>query len=209
MINKGMDDVKALFALFAMAMFSNALDQRTYMPFQHTIDKPSTNEREEQWKIDLNAIPLLERRHYSYTRGLAFDLLHWFFNRFGFSKPNQETDDAYTCLLAPFTAELGRKMVTYKFSAEKNKYRGVCTAEKFEHQVQKAIFCFDGMQDAYDNVEDDIDEPDPSFAFEFDDYDVAEYDVLPHDSVQHFYRSIDDFFDFGKNDADHAYFDSL
>jgi hypothetical protein len=50
-------------------------------------------------------------------------------------------------------------MVTYKFWAEENKYHGVCTAEKFEHQVQKAIFCFDGMQDTYYNIEDNIDEP--------------------------------------------------
>jgi hypothetical protein len=55
----------------------------------------------------VNAIPLLKRQHYFYTQGLAFDLLHWLFNRFGFSKPNQGTDDTYTCLLAPFTAKLG------------------------------------------------------------------------------------------------------
>jgi hypothetical protein len=90
-------------------------------------------------------------------------------------------------------------MVTYKFWEEENKYHGVCTAEKFEHQVQKAIFCFDGMQDTYNNIEDNIDDPDPSFSFDFGDYDVEDYDVAPHDSVQHLYQLIDDIFYFGKN----------
>ena len=213
-IKKGMDDVKALFALFAIAMFSNAFDKRTYMPLPHGIDPPSPKERDEQWEKDLNAIPLLERRHYCYTRGLALDLLHWFFNRYGLSKPMQEADDAYTCLLAPFTGELGRKMVLYKFQAAANNHGGVCTPSHFEHQIQNAIFGFADMKEAYemfddnDIAEDDmaysIDEPDPSFAFDFDDYNVA-----PYESVQQCYVSIEDFFECGKNMADCVYFSSF
>ena len=206
-----MDDVKALFALFTMAIFLNAFDKRTYL---HITNSPSSKHHRRQWENDLNAISLLERRHYSYTRGLAFDLIHWFFNRYGLSMPDEEPDDAYTCLLAPFVAETGRNMVKYKFAAENNQHSGNCTGLEFEEQVKKAIFCFDPMQEIYedmdvcladddDGIDDDVDLY-PSFAFDFGDY-----DVVPYDSTQHFYSSIDDFFEFGKNSADCAYFRAL
>ena len=75
-----MDDVKALFALFAMAFFGNVFDKRTYLPFIHSVNGPTTKECEQQKEDDINAIPLLERHHYCYTRGLAFDLIFWFLN---------------------------------------------------------------------------------------------------------------------------------
>jgi len=95
-----MDDIKALFALFAMAIFGNVFDKCTYLPFIHSVNGPTLKECEQQKEANINAIPLLERRHYCYTRGLAFDLIFWFLNQFGFSKKDQEPDDAYHDILA-------------------------------------------------------------------------------------------------------------
>jgi hypothetical protein len=192
-----MDDVKALFALFAMAIFGNVFDKRTYLPFIHSVNGPTPKEREQQKEADINAIPLLERRHYCYTRGLAFDLIFWFLNRFGFSKKDQEPDDAYHDILAPYTAQLGRYMVEYKWEAVELEVPGACTRDDFQNQVLMALDTYNDMDDAYDNIED----TNPSFAFDFMDYQLTAYD-----STQESYQPITDFFDWGKTLADEKYF---
>jgi hypothetical protein len=199
-VKKGMDDVKAIFSLFAMAIFANVFDKRTYLPFNHTFSEPSPEELERQKKADINAIPPLERRHYCYTRGLAFDLIFWFLNHFGFHMPMEETDDGYKCLLSPFTAELGRHIITYKSQAENATRPSYCGAVEFQKQVEMALFSFPGMEEAYDNM-DDLEELPLSFAFDFQDYDVTVFQ-----SPQLFHPHIESLFEAGKNMADRKYF---
>ncbi|KIM35727.1 hypothetical protein M413DRAFT_32284 [Hebeloma cylindrosporum] len=198
-VKKGVDDVKALFALFAMAVFANVLDERTYMPFVHTVEGPSAEERQVQKANDINAIPLLERRHYCYARGLAIDLLRWFFNHYSLAKPNQEADDGYRFLLLPITAELGTTMVAYKLEAEGNQHPGLCDGEDFCMQVELAV-ALEGMKETYEGTED----PPSTLAFNFDDY-----DVLSLQTPENSYPPIDNFFECGKNLADVLYFSSL
>jgi len=194
------DDAKVLFALFAMALYGNVFDKRTYMPFNDSVDDLSPEEREEQKESDINAIPLLERRHYCYCRGLAFDLLSWFLNNYGFAKPKEEPDYAYGYLLIPFAVELGRSMVEYKSTAEQREVPSACTAEDFQSQVEMAILDYQGMKDTYD----DIEEPSPSFAFDFDDYTLQAYP-----SAQNIYEPVADYFKFGQTNADKKYFAAL
>ena len=196
-VKEGMDDVRALFALFAMAIYANVLDKRTYMPFIHSVNELTPQEREEQKDSDINAISLLERRHYCYTRGLAFDLICWFFNNYSFAKPGQEVDGAYVSLLVPFTAELGRHMVEYKFDAHDLQIPGACSHEDFQKQVEMALFAYEAMEDRYDTIE----ELNPTFAFDFQDYKVTEYA-----STQDFHPSITNYFEFGQTIADKKYF---
>ncbi|KIM38064.1 hypothetical protein M413DRAFT_13028 [Hebeloma cylindrosporum] len=201
-VKRGMDDVKALFSLFAMAIFANVFDKRTYMPYIHSLQHPSAEEREQQKESDINSIPILERRHYCYTRGLAFDLLHWFFNhhRFWASTEPDGDDNGYISLLSPFTAALGRNMVEYKLEAEEHGHTGFCTAEDFQQQVEMALFAFNGMEEVYDDVQDFS----SSFAHDFQDYNVT-----AHPSPQRYHEPIHDFFNFGKNVADSKYFSAL
>ena len=193
-VKNGMDDAKALFALFAMAIYANVFDKRTYMPF---IDDLSPEEREEQKAYDINAIPPLERRHYCYCRGLAFDLLSWFFNNYGFSKPGEEPDYAYRQLFAPYIAELGHSMVEYKLAAEQHEVPSTYTAEDFRSQVEMALFEYRDMEDLYK----DIEEPNPSFAFDIDDYTLKAYE-----SMQNIHESITEYFECGQTIADRKYF---
>jgi len=194
-----MDDVKALFALFAMAIFGNAFDKRTYMPLIFTVDGLSEDELKAQKEADVNAIPPLERQHYCHTRGLAFDLIHWFFNHYSLEKPNEEADDAYGCILAPFIAELGHKVIQYKFAAQENKRPGVCNGEEFEHQVKMAL-SIKAMHFPFNAVESFS----PSFEFDFDDYSVTALATTKND-----YPFFEDFLGAGKNDADETYFAAL
>jgi len=197
-----MDDVKALFALFAVAIYGNVFDKRTYLPFIHSVNDPSPEEREQQKESDINAIPLLERRHYCYTRGLAFDLMFWFLNHYGFSPSIQELDDndAYGDFLVPYTVELGRSLVEYKWEAQELEVPSICTREDFQDQVEMALDSYKDMAEAYDCIEDS----NPSFAFDF-----MHYTLTAYDSTQAFHTPITDFFEFGKTIADHRYFTAV
>ena len=200
-VKKAMDDVKALFALFAMAFFGNVLDKRTYMPFVHSVEDPSPQERLEQMDSNINAISLLERRHYAYTRGLAFDLIFWFLNRFDLSKPMEEPDaGGYGNLVVPFTAQVARYMVEYKWEAEDLEVPGACTRDDFIQQVEMALFRYDDMEDAHFSME----EGNPNFAFDFNDYTLTAYD-----STQAIWDPVTDFFDFGLTLANQKYFAAL
>jgi len=199
-VKKGMDDVKALFALFAMALYANVLDKRTYMPFIHSVNELSPQEREEQRDSDINAISLLERRHYCYTRGLAFDLLFWFFNNYSFAKAGDEDDAAFDNLLLPFTAELGRHMVAYKFDAHDLQIPGACDEKDFQMQVEMALIRYTGMEEAYDTMK----EANSTFAFDFQDYKVTQYDT-----TQDFHPTISKYFEFGQTMADQKYFAAI
>jgi hypothetical protein len=199
-VKSAMDDVKALFSLFLMSIYGNAFDKRTYMPFNHSVDEVSPEEREEQRQSDINAVPVLERRHYCYARGLAFDLLYWFLNRYGFAKPMEEPDVAYPSVVVPITARLGQHMVAYKIEAEDLYVPSACTREQFQRQVEMALFTYEDMEEAYD----DIEENNWDFAFDF-----MEYEVMPYESVQQWHKPLTDFFEFGKTRADQRYFAAL
>jgi hypothetical protein len=200
-VKSAMDDVKALFALFQLALYGNAFDKRTYMPFIHKVDDLSAEELDEQRSSDINAIPLLERRHYCYARGLAFDLLFWFFNHFRFAKPKEEYEAGYPNLLVPITAKLAQDMVAYKHKAEESDVHSTCGAPEFQQQVETALSKYDGMEDAYDNYSEGNDF---DFAFNFMEFEVEEYG--PSDN---WHLPVTDFFDWGKTTADERYFAAL
>ena len=108
-----MNDIKALFALFALALFSNVFNKQTYMSFIYGINGPSPQEWEQQQKDNLNTVSLFERRHYYYMQGLTFDLIIWFFNHYALCRPDEEGDNAYNSLLVPFITELTQKFIIY------------------------------------------------------------------------------------------------
>ena len=66
--------------------------------------------------FDLNAIPIVERYHLCYTRGLSFNLLGWFFENFSFSSIDFEEYDVepLTTIFVPFLVHVGRQIVRYK-----------------------------------------------------------------------------------------------
>ena len=199
-VKKAMDDVKALFSLFAMAILANVFDKRTYMPFVNSVNDPSPQELQEQKVSDTNAIPFLERRHYAYTRGLAFNLISWFLNRFSFSKGADDPDNEYGNLAVPFTADVANYMVQYKFEAHECDVPGACSLDDFIEQVHMALFGYEDMGDAFQVMEDD----NPSFAF-----DLSEFTLKAFDTTQANWEPITDFFDFGQTQADRRYFSAL
>ena len=139
-IKEGMNDIKALFALFALALFSNVFNKQTYMSFIHGINGPSPQEWKQQQKNNLNTVSFLEKRHYYYMQGLIFDLIIWFFNYYALCRPDEKGDNAYNSLLVPFITELTQKIIIYKVAAEANDKPGFCDAENFKGQIDDGTF---------------------------------------------------------------------
>lgn len=196
-----------MFALFTLALFANVFDKRTYQPFIDSFDAPSPQERELQLQADINAIPLLERRHYCYTRGLALDLIHWFCNHYALStkeseSTNLESDAVYEYLLVPFIADLAHSMVSYKARHHSNEHPGFCNPEDFQNQIEMAL-TFNNIKRAYDELEMEELEEDfsmPSF---------HTYHVVALNPPQNDYPPIADPFETGKNMADDTYFAAI
>lgn len=196
-VKTGMDDVMALFSLLGMALFANVLDKRTYMPFVSGVDDPSPEELEEQRYSDINAIPLLERRHYAYSRGLAFDLISWFHTQFVFINTTDEDPyDADCDISIPFIGQLAFHLLQYKEEADEMAIPGACTLEDFAEQVEMAVSRFGDLGDAYDSFR-------QGEEFEINDY------ILKKSESTTIYEPAIDFFHAGKTTADETYFAAL
>src|ERR1700704_2076090 len=102
-----------------MALFMNTIDQRTYVPFGQAGANITPEEHTRQQRTDINSIPLIERRHFCYVRGLALDLVRWFFSRYGVGDSMGDSGGGYLELLAPIMASIAVEMVRYKSKAEK------------------------------------------------------------------------------------------
>lgn len=131
-------------ALCAMALFMNAIDQRTYVPFGQAGPHITPGDR-----ADVNSIPLIERRHFCYVRGLALDLVRWFFSHYGIGDSVQVSDRGYLGLLAPIMATIAVHMVRYKYKAENKGIPGFSSAPAFERQIKMALFAFEGFEESY------------------------------------------------------------
>lgn len=196
-VKTGMDDVMAFLSLLGMALFANVLDKRTYMPFVSGVDDPSPEELEEQRYSDINAIPLLERRHYAYSRGLAFDLIGWFHTQFGFiNVKDEDPDDVDSDISIPFIGQLAFHLLRYKEDAEEIAIPGACTLQDFAGQVEMAVSRFGDLGDAFDSFQ-------QGEQFEINDYILKKYESTT------IYESVDDFFHAGKTTADEKYFAAL
>ena len=88
-------------------------------------------------------------------------------------------------------------MVEYKLAAEQHEVPSTYTAEDFRSQVEMALFEYRDMEDLYK----DIEEPNPSFAFDIDDYTLKAYE-----STQNIHESITEYFECGQTIADRKYF---
>lgn len=146
-----LDDVRDLFSLVTMAIFLNVFDERTYQQSPEVFQENPTILERCHVLFDLNAIPVVERHHLCYTRGLSLDLLNWFFQNYSFACIDLEEDDvdAYTTIFIPFVVHIGRQVIRYKRLAEESGYTTSSTSEQVLHQVQSALFGFESTRDAW------------------------------------------------------------
>lgn len=181
-----MDDARDFFSLIAIAIFLNVLDERTYQLSSDTFQEDPTICEQRHETFDLNAIPVAERHHLCYTRGLAFDLLKWLFEHYSFSSENLEEPDvdSYQAIFVPFVVHVGRQIIRYKGAAEARGHATSSTSTQVIRQVQSALFGFRFMKDSWFEEE--------AAEEENDDYE-DENDGLLDPERNDLYFSFDDF----------------
>lgn len=215
-----LDDTRDLFSLVTLAIFLNVLDERTYKLSSETSQEDPTFLEQCHTAFDLNAIPVVERHHLCYTRGLSIDLLNWFFLNYSFSNIDlDETDiNAYTTIFVPFAVHIGRQIIRYKRLAEARGHTTSSTIGQVTHQVQSALFGFVSMRDAWleekaaeeerayndDADDDELDSENNDLDFNLDNYVITRREQAeskpPDDST---------FLDIGKTRADLRFFHGL
>jgi len=212
-VKHGISDARSLLSLFTMAMFMNALDKRTYMPFARAGSPLTREESSLQRDMDLNAIPLIERRHCCYIRGLAFDLLAWFQAHYKLIAPVGHEAEPHLADLAPTVGAFGRHLVRYKERAAEAGIPGVCGVAAFKRQIEMSLFGFEGMDEEYklamdeeqtDEAEEQYRNGDLSFPFT-----RKGFHVIPYSTMEPLHTKITDYFKAGKNRADSKYFYAL
>jgi hypothetical protein len=141
-----------MFSLYVIALFLNVFDDRTYK-----IPPISANQSHESLKkcqefFDLNAILVIERYHMCYTRGLALDLIRWFFNRYSFSRGDlQEELDGYHDILVPFLVHVGWHIIRYKRAAVKCGRSSTSNLDQIKEQVCSALFYQSEKKEEYES----------------------------------------------------------
>lgn len=176
-----MDGVSDLFALFTITMFLNVFDDRTYCQPEISANQPKHRLATLQVNFDINAIPVTERLHFCYTRGLVFDLLFWFFNHYSISNrhdPDKEIN-GYRDLLIPFLVHVGRHIMDYKRTAYSKGYQACISPDQVEQQVRSVLFCRREIKREYEKqISAHHEADDPSYkydmGFDFTDFTINE-----------------------------------
>jgi hypothetical protein len=216
----GSDDARDLFSLVAMAIFLNALDERTYRLSSETYQEDPTILQQCHDVFDLNAIPVIERHHLCYVRGLSIDLLNWFFEHYAISSIDLEEEDvdAFSTIFIPFIVHIGRQIIKYKRLAEERGKSTSPSSKEVRQQIQLAMFGFDFARDvwleekAMEEEEDYFQDADEIESFDFGacdlNYDLSAYFISPR-MIPAARESCENYLEGGKTNADKRFFRGL
>lgn len=144
-----MQGAQDFFALFVLAIFANAFDERTYQLPTEVGDQDNDNLIRCNEIFDLNAIPGTDRHQICHTRGLAMDLAFWFFHTYTFTDSENHEIDGFKKVLAPFTAHIGRHIIRYKNMAVQSTQTGAGSSEQVQDQIESAMFHLADVKSAY------------------------------------------------------------
>jgi hypothetical protein len=216
---KSLDDIRDLFSLVTMAIFLNVFDERTYETCSesHRIDSAILEKCHDVF--DLNAIPVFERHHICYIRGLSFDLLEWFFENYSFSSVELEEEDidAFGTIFIPFAVGIGRQILKYKRDAEDRRYASSSSFDQVKRQVQSALFPLKFARDTWleekaaaeeKNHEREVDDEDDEAGIRDLFCDISEYSFKIREIPEE-RRCSGKYFEEGKTEADKRFFKGL
>jgi hypothetical protein len=216
-----MDDVRDIFSLITLAIFLNVFDERTYQLPSDTFQKDHAILLRCHDVFDLNAIPVVERHHLCYTRGLSIELLNWFFQYYTISSVEFEEDDidANVSVFVPFVVHIGRQIIRYKCLAEESGHTTSPTSKQVTCQIQWALFGFEFMRDTWleqkaeDEEREYRDDADDERRMDSEyndlDFDLSNFSItLRHQPALRNNRAIN-CIEIGKTAADHRFFCGL
>jgi hypothetical protein len=216
-----LDDARDLFALATMAILLNVFDERTYQLSSDTHQTDPTALQQCHDIFDLNVIPVVERYHLCYTRGLSLDLLEWFFENYSFSNIELAEDDidVFATIFIPFIVCIGRQIAKYKCIAEEYERTALPTFERVNRQIQSALFPLEFARDVWIEEktaeeernhlyrDEDDDESDDGDTYDLD-FDLSGYNISQRE-MQAERNSSDNILENGKTNADRRFFRGL
>jgi hypothetical protein len=216
-----MEGARDLLSLFVIVMFLNVLDERTYELAPTTIYQPLDVLEKCQVLYDLNSIPVIERHHLSYTRGLALDLVHWFFEHYSISSCDSDADeiDGYRDILVPFLVHTGRHIIRYKRTAVKCGYFGPSDQDQIQLQVRSVLlYCREILEEymkqnseekdaGYDSDRSgSVDDPSHMYDLKFD---IGKYTISEREGPRGRGNQINNHLIAGRTLADQHFFNGL
>lgn len=216
-----MDDVRDIFSLITLAMFLNAFDERTYHLPLDTFQGDREILLQCHDLFDLNAIPVVERHHLCYTRGLSIELLNWLFQYYTISSVEFEENDidANVSVFVPFVVHIGRQIIRYKCLAEESGHTTSPTSKQVTRQIQWALFGFEFMRDTW--LEQKAEDEEREYQDDADDekridseYNDLDFDLSHYSITQRIRPALRtdeaiNYIENGKTDADRRFFCGL
>ena len=149
-----MDGVRDLSSLFAVIMFLNIFNDWTYQSLLISANQTHNSLQKVQDLFDLNAIPVVERLHFCYTRGLVLDLVFWFFDHYSLLHGDyfDKEINGYQDVLIPFLVHVGRPIICYKHAAVSCGYYNTGTKHQIWEQICSVLFCYPEIKEEFKNT---------------------------------------------------------
>lgn len=216
-----MDGAGDIFALFVLSMLMNAFDARTYQVPVEFGELSHDDILLRQQVFDLNAIPVIERHKMCHTRGLALDLVLWFFEKYEFTDhtSDEEVIDGLHIILIPFTAHIARQTIRYKRLADKCGHDGIGSPQQIKDQIELALFQIPELKDAYHQelaaeeekgYYSDASSTKSVYSDFYNlDYDFTRYTIKERQLSEDPKSQLDNFIEHGQNLADKRFFKGL
>ncbi|KAF8871649.1 hypothetical protein CPB84DRAFT_1692019 [Gymnopilus junonius] len=143
-------DIKSLVDILTLCnigIMQHIFDFDTYTySMNEPNSKLTTQQKDEHWKYDNNAVPLLNRRAAIHARGLSKDIIHWLNANYEIrdkADPQGKLGIGLANFAAGYLALQCSALFSYKEEAIKNGHEGVsnCTVNMLKRQIAGTFPC--------------------------------------------------------------------
>jgi len=137
-------------ALCNFCILANVLDYNTYQFPLSKGAKPAAHELRLRTRFDYNALTPVQRRHFSYIRGIAINFMFWMDSRFSLTS-KENTPEEESTIVGVWIIYLSRQVNTllnYKQKAEEQSVRGIinCKAADVKRQLEYLFYDSDWVE---------------------------------------------------------------
>ena len=158
-----------ILSLCNFCILANVLDYNTYQCLMTKGGKPSADEIRLRTRYDYNALTFVQRRYFTYIRGVALNFIFWLDSNYTLvSNPNKPQEEGSIVeVWIVYLANQALSLLNYKQMAEKQSVRGIinCKAAEVKRQLE-LLFCENSWVEGLD-LDEDLTDYD---SFAFDDY---------------------------------------
>jgi len=128
-----------IFALCNFCVLANVLDFNTYQFPLSRGGKPSPHDIRLRTQYDYNALTPVQRRYFTYIRGLALNFIFWMDCNYTLVKPNSQRSIVEIWVV--YLTQQAYSLLNYKRRAEEQSVRGIinCKAAEVKRQLEYVL----------------------------------------------------------------------